>query len=444
MSAQTMSCAKLFVFLSLLCFTFSACNEESGKNITDAGTVVPPGTDLTGVWTSNTLSITAGGNTATFAIEFSVYPDSLGKQIVTGIYLVDESSKEEVPGSVEIQDGRFSYSRDFPDITCNGIPAQLVIKGAFRTDSTADGEWSDRNFAPPGYIFCGTASGKWQAKRTFLPAFASFLTHNTGSLQVSVFDNGNIGHLQTFADGNGVKFNSGPDAMYSAGIIFGTAGRGKVNGQIGSFGINYDLKKISEFSGFYTLPPDWNQVADVYYFDAIAPDPYGVDIYQTSYSNSAEDFMFLRYRLYTYGISGSDLYVGIFADWDVGVNGFDVNLGGYDLSRNLVYQYQSGGSEDANYYGIIALDGLSGARITTHVWYETARDSAFTWITTFANESIDTTGDYRTFIGCGPLTYASGNYTEAYFCIVAGSDLSDLLSNADYAILKYNNVLKKK
>jgi hypothetical protein len=275
-------------------------------------------------------------------------------------------------------------------------------------------------------------------------SFAGYLTHNTGTLQVSVFENGNIGHLQTFSDGDGVKFNGGADAMYSAGIIFGTASRSKVCGQIGSFSVDYDLIKISGFNGFYALPPDWDQVADMYYSDRIATDPYGMDIYQTSYSNSGDDFMYLRYRFYSHNSSGSDLYTGIFADWDIGTTGFAQNLGGYDPYHNMAFQYQEGGSEDASYYGIIALNGMSGAKITDQGRYETIRDSAFTWISTFTNQIIDTTGDYRIFIGCGPFSYLSGSYTDVYFCIVAGTDLVDLLSNADAAILKYNNVLKKR
>jgi len=438
------TCIPVVLFLLLLSFIIPGCKEDSGTSITDPGTVVPPGTDLTGTWTTNTLAIIAGGTTATFAIKFSVYPDSQGKQIATEFYLLGASYDETLEGSAEIVDGRFNYTKDFPDRTCNGVPAHFVFKAAFRTDSTADGDWSDRNLSPPGYVFCGTASGKWQAKRTPLPAFANYLTHNTGSLQVSVFDNGNIGHLQIFSNGAGVKFNGGPDAMYSAGIIFGTAARGKVNGHIGLFGINYDLIKYADLNGFYTQAPDWDQVAEMYYSDGIADYPYGVSIEQTSYSNSGDDFMYLHYSLYPYGISGSDLYVGIFADWDVGETNFDQNSGGYDPGRNLVYQYQSGGSEDGNYYGIIALHGLSGARLTNQGQSATIRDSAFVWISTFANEAVTTTTDYRTFIGCGPLSYSSGNYTEVYFCIVAGSNLDDLLSNADAAILKYNNVLKKK
>ncbi|MFZ1280450.1 MAG: hypothetical protein WAR59_06425, partial [Ignavibacteriaceae bacterium] len=62
----------------------------------------------------------------------------------------------------------------------------------------------------------------------------SFLTHNTGTLQVCVFGNGYIGHNYDATQGTGVKFGAAPDAMFTAGLIFGNLNWG-VNGMVGSF-----------------------------------------------------------------------------------------------------------------------------------------------------------------------------------------------------------------
>ncbi|HEX9252981.1 MAG TPA: hypothetical protein VF870_12110, partial [Ignavibacteriaceae bacterium] len=62
----------------------------------------------------------------------------------------------------------------------------------------------------------------------------SFLTHNTGVLQASVFGNGYIGHNFDGSVGNGVKFGAAPDAMFTAGLFFGNLNFG-VNGMVGSF-----------------------------------------------------------------------------------------------------------------------------------------------------------------------------------------------------------------
>jgi hypothetical protein len=139
----------------------------------------------------------------------------------------------------------------------------------------------------------------------------------------------------------------------------------------------------------------------------------------------------------------NDLFIGIFADWDVGVDGFDLNLGGIDLTRNLVYQFQAGGTEDANYYGIIALNGIAGVKLTAFNGESAIRDSAFTWISTLDPVISTSPQDYRSFIGSGPFSISYTDTATADFCVVAGSDLNGLLANTDEAIQKYTALLKK-
>jgi len=96
----------------------------------------------------------------------------------------------------------------------------------------------------------------------------------------------------------------------------------------------YDLISLTDFNGFYSLTPNWSQVTDVVYGDGSAPNPFNLNIRQTSYSNTGEDYIFLRYRLSVPLLTEDDLYVGIFADWDVGMDRYYANLGGIDFSRN--------------------------------------------------------------------------------------------------------------
>lgn len=274
------------------------------------------------------------------------------------------------------------------------------------------------------------------------PEPTGFVNHNTGSLEVSIYENGNMGHICAECPGDkgrGVRFKGSTDALYNAGFILGTTARGSVNGHIVSLGISNELINTVPMSELSSSPPDWDQTAEASFNDNGAPDPYGIDVTQVSSSNTGENFMFVHYRLHGNGTSLSDLYVGIFADWDVGKETYDSNLGGYDAARNMAYQYLSGGTNDPNYYGIIALSGMSGARVTLESPYVLARDSSFAWIATFLNEPITTPGDYRMWIGSGPFTLSAQGTVEAYFSIVAGSDLSDLNVNADAAIQKYES-----
>lgn len=274
-----------------------------------------------------------------------------------------------------------------------------------------------------------------------VPPPTQFLTHNTGNLEISIFENGNIGHLYAGYIGSGVKFMGSADALYSGGFIMGTTSHGSVNGHLGSFFINDDLINTVSISGFDSSPPYWDQVAEATFNDSRATSPFNIIVNQISYSNTGENSMIIQYRLYGNSLTFDDLFVGIFADWDIGgMNDSYLNLGGYDLSRNMAYQYVSEGTNDPNYYGIVALTGMSGARLTTEGIYESIRDYSFNWITTFLNEPITTPDDYRMWIGSGPFVLSVGDTSDVFFAIVAGTDLNDLNVNADAAIQKYNSV----
>lgn len=272
-----------------------------------------------------------------------------------------------------------------------------------------------------------------------LPPQSQYLTHNTGNLQVSVFQNGNIGHYQNSDVGSGITFNGSPDAIYSSGLIIGTLNRGFVNGHLGSFSIHDDFVNVSPITGFSSIPPNWNEVAITTYDDYGAPVPLGLEIDQISYANTNENSIIINYRFYGNSLNFTDLYAGIFADWDVGETTFDTNLGGYDPIRNMAYQFDSTGSTDQNYYGIVALSGMAGARVTELGTNNSIRDSSFIWISNFVNEPITTAGDYRMWIGSGPFTLQIGDTLDVYFSIVAGNNLSDLIINADAAIQKFND-----
>ena len=271
-----------------------------------------------------------------------------------------------------------------------------------------------------------------------VPQPTQFLTHNTGNLEVSIFENGNIGHLYIGNVGNGVKFMGSADALYSGGFIMGTESRGSVNGHVGSFMIDDDLMNTVSISGFNSSPPYWDQTTESTFDDGRAPSPFDIIVNQISYSNTGENSVFIQYSLFGSSTTYDDLFVGIFADWDIG-NAFE-NLGGYDESRNMAYQYDSGGTNDPSYYGIVALTGMSGARVTTEGTWESIRDYSFNWITTFLNEPITAPGDYRMWIGSGPFALSVGDTSDVFFAIVAGIDLNDLNVNADAAIQKYNSV----
>lgn len=277
----------------------------------------------------------------------------------------------------------------------------------------------------------------------------TFLTHNTGTLQVSIFNNGYIGHIWDGTQGNGVVFGTAPDAMFTAGLMFGDNIRG-VNGMVGSFvqgtpqvPIIADLQNTVPFTPF-SSDPNFNQITEVRMNDGLAPLPYNVSIKQKSYSNTGDKFVIITYQLTNNSSNTySNFRIGLFADWDVGAAAYLNNRRGMDIPRNLAYQYLQG-TQDPNYYGIVALSGLSGGTITDIFpgTTTTIRNEIYLLINNIYDSTSSTRlGDFRTYVGSGPYTFAPGQTIDVAFAIVVGTNLADLQSTADAAILKYNNFI---
>jgi len=259
------------------------------------------------------------------------------------------------------------------------------------------------------------------------------LTHTPGDLNVGIFNDGSIGADNVNFVGPGVSWK-GQNGIFVGGPVFGTAGTGSVNGLVGSFSVAGDLiNKGSNFVGGFTSETDFNQVTEAKLNDSGAPTPYQVDIVQKSYSNTGDNFVFIRYGFVNQGASDlTDFYAGIFVDWDVDASTYTTNQGGYSLNENLVYQFDAGATP--YYYGIVVADGLVGYKSTTDSPVPSTREGCFTWISTPDMDPILPPGDFRCWQGGGPETIAPGDTLWRTFAVVAGDDLPGIQTNAAAAM----------
>ncbi len=256
------------------------------------------------------------------------------------------------------------------------------------------------------------------------------LTHTPGDLNVGIFNDGSIGAANNSFAGPGVTWKA-QNGIFVAGPIFGTSSTGSVNGHLGSFGINGDLTIVaSNFADGFTSDADFDQIASAVIDDSGAPNPYGVEVHQISYSQAGDDFVFIRYGFVNKtSVTLSDFYAGAFADWDIGTA--VGNSGGYALEEDLVYNFDPAGAP--YYYGITALDGLSGMLTSTAANAAAARTEAFNNISTLDTNPIVPPGDFRTWLGSGPFLITPGDTVWVTFAVVAGDDLAGITANAGTA-----------
>jgi hypothetical protein len=276
---------------------------------------------------------------------------------------------------------------------------------------------------------CTTFGPNWTFTTTDNPISEPLmsLTHTPGDLNVGIFNDSSIGADQFSATGPGVTW-LGVNGLYAGGVMFGSASTGSVNGMIGSFSI-IDIQNVSSnFAGGFTSDANFNQITDAIVDDGLAPASYGVEVTQKSYSNTGEEFVFIRYGFTnTTGSMISSAVGGIFIDWDIDVNTFATNSGGYTLFNNVCYQF---GTETPEYYfGIASLDGASGMRTTIAGGSSTIRTESYTFMTTF-DPTIDPNGDFRSWIGTALGDIGPGETVWTTFAIVAGTSLTELESYA--------------
>ncbi len=272
------------------------------------------------------------------------------------------------------------------------------------------------------------------------------LTHTPGDLNVGIFNTGAIGTEQINATGPGVTWK-GEQGLYMGGVLFGDAAAASVNGVFGSFTsgggpVINDLRNVeSNFAGGFTSDANFDQISTAVLYDSAAPVPYNTEIIQKTYSNTGDDFVFLRYGIINR--SGADImdgYSGIALDWDVGA--YATNSGGYALNNHLVYQYDTGPTS-SYYFGVIALTDLGGRRATPESAFgppfSDARLDIYSWITSMSDTTF-ANGDFRSYISSGPMNYTVDDTVWTTYAIVAGDDLAQITDNGFNASVKAYNL----
>jgi hypothetical protein len=251
------------------------------------------------------------------------------------------------------------------------------------------------------------------------------LTHTPGNLNVDIFNDASIGHSNVSGPpGIGVTWN-GLDGCYLGGVMFGSASTGSVNGMIGSFSI-FDIQNVSSnFAGGFTSDANFDQISEAIVDDGLAPAPYGVEVTQRTYSDTGDEFVYIRYGFTnTTGSMIPSAVGGIFIDWDIDAVNFGTNSGGYTLFNNVCYQFGTV-SHFEHHFGIASLDGASGMRATTAGGGGTIRTESYTFMTSF-DPTIGPNGDFRSWIGTPLGDIGPGETVWTTFAIIAGANLTEL------------------
>jgi len=166
-------------------------------------------------------------------------------------------------------------------------------------------------------------------------------------------------------------------------------------------------------------------------------------------------FIIVEYIIHNKGASTlSNLYAGIFADWDVDASTASTNRSNYDAVRKLGYTWATPAtshlyagmqlltSAPPNFYAIDNVGaGCGGVDIASSAGFRKAdKYTTLSTMRTQAGDSTATGNDVCNVMSSGPFTLAANDSVKIAIALIAGDSLGDLQTSADTAYIRYNGV----
>lgn len=171
-------------------------------------------------------------------------------------------------------------------------------------------------------------------------------------------------------------------------------------------------------------------------------------------SAGSSKFVIVEYIIHNTGTSTlSNLYAGIFADWDVDASTASANKSDYDATRKMGYTWASASANlfagiqlltntPPNFYAIDNVGaGAGGVNISSSAGFKKAdKYTTLSTMRTTAGDSTAPGNDVCNVMSSGPFTIPANDSIKVAFALLAGDNLTDLQTSADTAFVRYNGI----
>jgi serine protease len=280
----------------------------------------------------------------------------------------------------------------------------------------------------------------------------TFATQDVNDIQLTLTNNGRLGFYDFPDNTQGMGFIfRGANHLFEGGLLIATSPT-KLVDVVRNISAGQDEDLTS--STFFTLKsPGTRSDQDGFtsFSDSTAPAANQVGVRVTMNSFAYSDPLDAKYIILQYDITNANtsssltnLYAGIFLDWDIGKTSEEVglNYARYDASRSLAYAFSTYAGGRPEYLGIRALDSAASCRaLVNDASIDLSRAAKWDWMTGgFATASAGP-ADIHQAISSGPYTIAPGGTRRVSFALVAGdSSLHNLQQSADAAKLKWQKL----
>jgi serine protease len=266
--------------------------------------------------------------------------------------------------------------------------------------------------------------------------------------------------LNNTQGGLGFAYN-GDNLLYAGGLMIGTSSTA-VSDCI--YAANNSGNSDADFAATVTVHKVIPSVVSEFdvsgqYNDASASPVQNLLVRHNEYAWSTPGslkFVIVEYIIHNTGASPlTNLYAGIFADWDIDAATYNEDKSAYDSFRGMGYSWATPtnglyagirlltNTAAPNFYAIDNVaNGVGGVSIATSSGF--SKQDKYTTLSTprlSAGDTSATGNDICNVMSTGPYTIGAGDSVKVAFALLAGDNLTDLQTSSDTAFVRYNGYL---
>lgn len=284
-----------------------------------------------------------------------------------------------------------------------------------------------------------------------------YINITVNDVWTTITSKGLIGYNQpNQAQGLGFDYLNAGTLMYESSLMIGKSST-VVNDMVrGATAGNTDADFASQYA---VRQVTTNTVSDFdvdgTFRDNVSSTPIPVTVHHKAFAWSTaphRKYVIVQYTIRNTSASSlSQIYAGIFSDWDIDAATYGLNKADYDAANRMGYVYctNSGGK----YCGIklltttapavhYAIDNVTGGGGGVDISGGFSAANKYTVLSTNRAQAggTGTGNDVCDVMSSGPFTIAAGDSVKVAFALIAGDDLSDLQASAIDAQTMYDNL----
>jgi hypothetical protein len=277
-----------------------------------------------------------------------------------------------------------------------------------------------------------------------------YINVTINQVATTITSKGRIGYNGTGqTEGLGFAYN-GENLLYEGGLMIGKSSSAVSDNVRNDTGTDEDYQSTQVVQKLMpTVQSEFDLFGKFNDAPSASPLPVLVSHKALAWSNPGDDkYVIVEYSIKNTSTSTlSNLYAGIFADWDI--QDYSLNKGNENAALKMGYVFNTTAtglwagikllsSTPFKHYAIDNIAGGGGANLsdgynTAEKYTTLSTNRATAGGTGSGNDVIDV-------VSTGPFTIAAGDSVRVAFALIAGDDLNDLNTSAGNAQIKYDGL----